>query len=89
MEQKDYERIATLETQLETLSKGLERIETKLDAYSTNFITRLEADIHFKNLEKEIDEIKQNKRANSALIVSCLSVILSTVFALINLIGGK
>ena len=43
MEQKDYERIATLETQLETLSKGLERIETKLDAYSTNFITRLEA----------------------------------------------
>lgn len=32
---EDYERIATLETQLETLSKELERIETKLDAYST------------------------------------------------------
>lgn len=31
MEQKDYERITALETQLETLTKSVERIETKLD----------------------------------------------------------
>lgn len=31
MEQKDHERITTLETQLETLTKSVERIETKLD----------------------------------------------------------
>lgn len=31
LEQKDHERITTLETQLETLTKSVERIETKLD----------------------------------------------------------
>jgi hypothetical protein len=90
MEQKDYERIATLESQLEILSKSLDRIENKLDAYSTNFITRIEANIQFNNIEKEIEELKTNKRANSALIVSWLAVAITFVFALLTVLGtGK
>ena len=63
MEQKDYERIAKLETQLESVTEGLKRIENKLDAYTANFITRSEAEIRFKNVEKELIELKDDKRA--------------------------
>lgn len=86
MEQKDYERITALETQLETLTKSVERIETKLDLLTSSFITRNEADIRFKNLEKELKEVKENKRANSALLVSVASVAVTFIFALINLL---
>ncbi|EIJ79104.1 hypothetical protein PB1_16144 [Bacillus methanolicus PB1] len=84
MEQKDYERIATLETQLVALSKGLERIETKLDAYSANFLTRNEADIRFKHFEEELKEVKENKRANISLFVSIAAVAVTFIFSLLN-----
>ncbi|RKO63659.1 hypothetical protein [Caldibacillus debilis] len=86
MEHKDYERIAKLETQLESVTEGLKRIETKLDAYSANFITREEANIRFKAIDKDIEEMKQNKKANNALIVSIASVVLTFIFQLINLL---
>lgn len=88
MEQNEYERIATLETQLESLSKGLERIETKLDAYSANFLPRNEANLRFENIEKEIEEIKQNKKANNALSVSVIAVAVTFIFGLITIIKG-
>lgn len=82
------ERIATLETQLDGLSKGLDRIESKLDAYSSNFLTRNEADIRFQNVDKELEEVKTNKRANNALVVSVFAVLVTIVFGVINLMGG-
>jgi archaellum component FlaC len=88
LEQKDYERIAALETQLETLTKSMERIETKLDLLTSSFITRNEADIRFQNLKEEIEELKQNKRANSALMVSVISVAVTFIFGLINILKG-
>jgi archaellum component FlaC len=88
LEKNDYERIATLETQLETLTKSVERIETKLDLLTSSFITRNEADIRFQNLKEEIEELKQNKRANSALLVSVTSVAVTFIFALINFLKG-
>jgi uncharacterized protein YpuA (DUF1002 family) len=91
MEQKDYERIASLETQLETLTKSVDRIETKLDLLTSTFITRNEANIRFENVEndinnvkKEIKEAKEDKKANSALLVSAASVVLTFIFGLIN-----
>lgn len=80
------ERIATLETQLNSVVKGMERIETKLDAYSANFLPRSEADFKFGKVEDEIKEIKQNKRANLSLTVSVLAVAVTFIFALINLL---
>jgi hypothetical protein len=66
LEQKDYERIATLDTQLSTLTKTIERTETKLDAYSSNFIIKTEADLRFGQIEKEMDEAKNNRKSNTA-----------------------
>lgn len=86
MEKNDYERIATLETQLETLTKSVDRIETKLDLLTSTFITRNEANLRFENMEKEITEQKQNKRANISLSVSVISVAVTFIFALINLL---
>ena len=80
------ERIATLESQLESLSRSLERIETKLDAYSSNFLTRSEAQIRFENIDRDIREIKENKRANMALVVSVAGVAVTFIFALVNYI---
>ncbi len=82
------ERIAKLETQLNSVVKGMERIETKLDAYSANFLPRSEADLRFKTLEDENKEIKQNKRANLSLTVSVLSVTVTFIFGLISLLKG-
>lgn len=84
MEQKDYERIAKLETQLESLTEGLKRIEKKLDTFTTNFITRSEAEIRFKNIEKELKEIKEDKRANRAFWVSVCALAVTFIFSLLN-----
>jgi seryl-tRNA synthetase len=88
LEQKDYERIAKLETQLESLTEGLKRIEKKLDEYTTNFITRTEADIRFKNIEKELREVKEDKRANRAFWVSVSALAVTFIFSLLNYLKG-
>lgn len=88
MEQKDYERIAKLETQLESLTEGLKRIEKKLDEYTANFITRTEADIRFKNIEKELREVKEDKRANRAFWVSVSALAVTFIFSLLNYLKG-
>jgi len=88
LEQKDYERITALETQLETLTKSVERIETKLDLLTSSFITRNEADIRFKNVEKELIELKDDKRANRAFWVSVSALAVTFVFSLLNYLRG-
>lgn len=87
MEQKDFERITRLETQLESLSDGVSRIETKLDAYTANFMPRTEAEIRFQNIEKDLNEVKSNRKSNAALIVSIASVAVVFIFNLINAIN--
>jgi len=87
MEQKDFERITRLETQIESLSDGVNRIETKLDAYTANFMPRTEAEIRFQNIEKDLNEVKSNRKSNAALIVSIASVAVVFIFNLINAIN--
>lgn len=87
MEQKEYERITRLETQIENMAESVSRIETKLDAYTSNFLPRSEAEIRFLNVEKEIKEVKANRKSNAALIVSVASVAVVFIFNLINLIN--
>ncbi|MEK4883496.1 hypothetical protein NST81_02025 [Bacillus sp. FSL W8-0223] len=86
MEQKENERISVLETQLSALTKSVDRIETKLDLLTSTFITRNEANLRFDSMEKEITEQKQNKRANISLTVSVISVAVTFIFALINIL---
>jgi len=86
LDQKENERISVLEPQLSALAKSVDRIETKLDLLTSTFITRNEASLRFENMEKEITEQKQNKRANISLSVSVISVAVTFIFALINLL---
>jgi outer membrane protein TolC len=88
LEQKDYERIATLETQLATLSKSLERIEAKLDAYSANFVTRNEAELRFGQIETRLDKQEKNRRDNISLFVSVCALAVTFVFSLLNYLRG-
>jgi outer membrane protein TolC len=95
LEQKDYERIATLEPQLAALSKSLERIESKLDAYSANFLTRNEADIRFGQIETRIgkneerlDEQERNKKENISLFLSVCALAVTFIFSLLNYLKG-
>lgn len=87
MEQKEFERITRLETQIESLSDGVNRIETKLDAYTANFLPRSEAELRFKNIEKEIDQTKNNRKSNAALVVSIASVAVGFIFSLLNYVN--
>jgi uncharacterized membrane protein YidH (DUF202 family) len=88
LEKKENERISVLETQLSALAKSVDRIETKLDLLTSTFITRNEANLRFENMEKEITEQKQNKRANISLAVSVISVAVAFIFGLINILKG-
>lgn len=87
MEKKEYERITRLETQIEGMSESVGRIETKLDAYTANFLPRSEADLRFKNIEKEIDQTKNNRKANAALVVSITGVAVGFIFSLLNYVN--
>lgn len=91
MEQKEYERITRLETQIENMAKGMGRIETKLDAYAADFISRHEADLRFQNLEEEIADIQAEMdkndskwRSNLALTISVVFGVIGVFFSLIN-----
>jgi chromosome segregation ATPase len=91
LDQKDYERIATLETQLAALSKSLERIENKLDAYSANFLTRNEAELRFgqivarfEQIETRLDKQERNKKDNISLFVSVSALAVTFIFSLLN-----
>lgn len=82
------ERIAKLEGQLNSVVRGMERIEKKLDVYSSNFLPRVEADIRFKNIENALEEQKQNKKAAISVAVSILSISVTLVLGIITLLKG-
>jgi chromosome segregation ATPase len=95
LEQKDYERIATLETQLAALSKSLERIEGKLDQWTTNFLTRNEAELRFNQIEtrleqfeNRLDKQERNKKDNISLFVSVSALAVTFIFSLLNYLKG-
>ncbi|WP_044736210.1 hypothetical protein [Geobacillus kaustophilus] len=88
MEQKDYERIATLETQLAALSKSLERIESKLDKWTANFLPRNEAELRFGQIEMRLDKQEKSRRDNISLFVSVCALAVTFIFSLLNYLKG-
>lgn len=87
MDQKEYERIARLEAQVESVLESNTRIETKLDAYSANFLPRNEAEVRFQSIEKEFEEVKSNRKSNAALAVSIASIVVGFIFSLLNYVS--
>lgn len=89
------ERIATLETQLAALSKSLERIESKLDAYSANFLARNEAELRFGQMETNIGQIEtrldkqeRNKKENISLVLSACALAVTFIFSVLTYLKG-
>ncbi|ANC77164.1 hypothetical protein ABE65_010270 [Fictibacillus phosphorivorans] len=90
MESKDLERLAKLETQLESMGQVMLRLEAKFDAWQTNFLTRVEADEMFRSRDKEIQNVREDlkeakldKRSNFALVPAYISLGVSIVIGLV------
>lgn len=90
-DKRENERLAIVETRLDSLIEGNMRIEKKLDFFSSNYITRKETDMMFETQDRQITEIKKrqetndsNKRANLSLILVGFTFIVMLVFNILN-----
>ncbi|PGZ96933.1 hypothetical protein COE51_16310 [Bacillus pseudomycoides] len=91
MENKDYERLAILETKLNNITEQNTRIEQRLDDFLTNFLTRKEAEIMFQVRDEKIAEIKKdledndnNKKANISMWLSGLGLVAMIFFSILS-----
>ncbi len=91
VEQKEYERIAKLEVQLQAMNATVTRIEEKLDNNQKNYITRIEVEEMFKFRDREIRDLKiaqekleSNKKANISMWISGLSLAVLLLFNILN-----
>lgn len=91
VEQKEYERIAKLEVQLQAMNATVTRIEEKLDNNQKNYITRIEVEEMFKFRDREIRDLKiaqekleSNKKANISMWISGLSLAALLLFNILN-----
>lgn len=82
MEEKNYdhiEKLAKMEAQVEQVSTVVTRLEGKIDAWATNFLSRNEAAEMFRSRDKEIQEIKDKLNNKAAVYASWASVIVSVL----------
>lgn len=79
MDQKDYERLAKLEAQLENLTQLVVELKVQIGAFSHNFPTRLEVNEMFKSRDEVIREIKEDKKNNKALTASWAAVVVAAI----------
>ncbi|PFA02050.1 hypothetical protein CN382_30770 [Bacillus cereus] len=91
MEQKEYERIAKLEVQLQSMNETLIGIEEKLDYNQKNYMQRSEVEEMFKFRDREICDLKQaqeklesDKKANISMWISGLSLAVLLLFYILN-----
>ncbi|PDY77521.1 hypothetical protein COA08_29010 [Bacillus cereus] len=91
MEQKEYERIAKLEVQLQSMNETLIRIEEKLDYNQKNYMQRSEVEEMFRFRDREIRDLKQaqeklesDKKANISMWISGLSLAVLLLFYILN-----
>ncbi|WP_342046001.1 hypothetical protein [Bacillus sp. OTU530] len=77
MDQKDYERLAKLETQIENLTTLVIELKTQISSFTQNFPTRLEVNEMFRSRDQDIQEtreelkeLKNDKRASAAQVAS-------------------
>lgn len=59
MDQKDYERLAKLETQLENLTTLVVELKAQISSFTQNFPTRLEVNEMFRSRDQDIQETRE------------------------------
>ncbi|MEH7457716.1 hypothetical protein V7183_10885 [Bacillus sp. JJ1127] len=91
MDQKEYERIAKLEVQLQSMNATVIRIEEKLDYNQKNYMQRTEIEEMFKFRDREIRDLKlaqekndSNKKAHISMWISGLSLAVLLLFNILN-----
>jgi hypothetical protein len=89
----ELERLARLETRLDSLEQHILRMDAKLDIWNTQYPTRIEIEEKFKNRDDnlkaiwyEIDEIKENNKSNKAAFPMWTAIILSAIGLIVNII---
>lgn len=90
METNDLERLermARMEAQVEQMNAVVIRMEAKLDAWATNYVTREESKEMFRARDKEIQEIKDAQTNNKALYASWASVAVAVVAAVVAVLA--
>lgn len=92
MERQDYERISRIEAELENITKLLTKLDAKFDSLNTVFAPRSELNVMFsqrdekiQNLQKEIEELKVEKRNNKALAPAWAGVVVGVISLLITI----
>ncbi|WP_399576630.1 hypothetical protein [Streptomyces sp. NPDC053079] len=91
VDQREYERIAKLEVQLQSMNAAVIRIEEKLDYNQKNYMQRTEIDEMFKFRDREIRDLKlaqekldSNKKAHISIWISGLSLAVLLLFNILN-----
>lgn len=73
----NVERLAKMEAQVENVSTVVTRLEGKIDAWATNFITRNEAQEMFRSRDREMQELKEKQNNKATLFAGWAGVIVS------------
>ncbi|GGE58673.1 hypothetical protein [Priestia taiwanensis] len=80
--------VAVLKAELKSLSNSIERIESFLLRNQENALPRSEAELKFKQMKDEINEIKNDKKqersAKEARFVSWCALAVTLVFSVLN-----
>jgi hypothetical protein len=76
---KNGERLARVEQDVVTVKDFLVRIDSKLDAWQNTYVPRQEINEMFRARDKEITELKDNKKHNSTQFVAWAAVIVALV----------
>lgn len=93
MEQRDLERLAVLENQTGNIEKLVIRLDTKLDTYVSNHVTKVEMADALRYRDNEIKELKDDRiwlrrQVIGSIITGAISLICAVVLGLLAL-GGK
>lgn len=91
MEQKDYERLAKLEAQLENLTQLMIEMKAQLSSFTQNFPTRLEVNEMFRSRDQdiqetreEVKELRNDNKARSAQIAAWAGVVVAILALFIS-----
>lgn len=83
-EEKGNERLARVETELESIKTLLQRLDTKFDILNTAYVPRNEINIMFtqrdkdiQDLKEELKTIKEEKSQSKNLLPTWVSVVIS------------
>lgn len=84
-EPRNIERLASVETKLESIEAALIRMDAKLDAWNQNYVPRQEINEMFRARDKELEQIKLNATTNKNILPSWAAVIVAIAAMLVTL----